>query len=107
MNDGKDYKTTKTIVVRRPTLGACIQASRTTVQAGKGVAFDSSCSIGIASKIAWDVRSDASPDLSLAQSPEAQYVHVFDTPGAYTVSLTLTDQFGNTDKKSVSITVTQ
>lgn len=106
MSDGKDYKTTKTIVVRRPTLGACIQASRTTVQAGKGVAFDSSCSIGIPSKIAWDVRSEASPDLSLAQSPEAQYVHVFETAGTYKVTLTLTDQFNNTDARSVTITVT-
>lgn len=106
MSDGKDYKTTKTIVVRRPTLGACIQASRTTVQAGKGVAFDSSCSIGIPSKIAWDVRSEASPDLSLAQSPESQYVHVFETVGTYRVTLTLTDQFNNTDARSVTITVT-
>ncbi len=106
MPDGKDYKAQRTIVVRRPPLGACVQASRTTVQAGKGVAFDSSCSIGIPVKIQWDVRADSAPDLSLAQSPEAQYVHVFDTPGAYTVTLTVTDQFGNTDVKKTSILVT-
>jgi PKD repeat protein len=106
MSDGKDYKTQKTIIVRRPPLGACIQASRTTVQAGKGVAFDSACSIGIPVKIEWDVRSDSAPDLSLAQSPEAQYVHVFDAPGTYTVTLTITDQFGNVDSRKTSITVT-
>lgn len=106
MNDGKDYKTQKTLIVRRPSLSACIQESRTTVQAGKGVVFDSSCSIGMPSRVLWDVRNDISPLMSVAQSPEAQYVHVFEQAGTYTVTLTIFDQFGNSNKKTTSILVT-
>ncbi len=103
---GKEFSAERTIVVRRPTLSSCITSSRTKVQAGKGVEFDSACSTGFPLTFVWDVRSDANPKVTLAQGPTAKYIHVFDVAGVYTVSLTLTDEWGNEDSSSVSITVT-
>ncbi|MBI1812426.1 PKD domain-containing protein [Candidatus Peregrinibacteria bacterium] len=106
MASGKPYSAQKTLVVRRPSLSACLTSSRVKIQAGEGIAFDASCSTGSPSSMLWDVRYDAQPDTVLAQSNDAKYDHVFDTPGAYTVTLTVKDAFGNADKQSVSITVT-
>ncbi len=103
---GKEFSTERTIVVRRPALSACITSSRTKVQAGKGIEFDSACSTGFPLTFVWDVRADANPKVTLAQGPTAKYIHVFDAPGTYTVSLTLTDEWGNDDSTSVPITVT-
>ncbi len=103
---GKEFEADRTIVVRRPPLDACITSSRVRVQAGKGVEFDSDCSTGVPQTYVWEIRNDASPSVVLAQSPAAKYVHVFEAPGTYTVSLTLKDQWNNQDSSSVSITVT-
>jgi PKD repeat protein len=103
---GKTYTATRTIVVRKPTLSACLETSRMKVQTGKGVEFDSGCSTGTPSSYLWDVRYDAQPNVVLAQSTTPKYVYVFDNAGTYTVSLTVKDQFGNEDSKSVTITVT-
>ncbi len=106
MVSGKEFTAQRTIVVRRPPLDACITSSRTRVQAGKGVEFDSSCSTGAPQTYVWEVRDDANPNVVLAQGPAAKYIHVFETPGVYTVSLLLRDQWGNQDTSSVSISVT-
>lgn len=105
MSDGKDYRTTRKIVVRLPTLTACFTASRTTVQVGQGVDFDPSCTLGAPTSLLWDIRSESNPALSLAQSENQNYSYVFDTPGTYQVSLTLEDSFDNKDTKTVTITV--
>ena len=105
LTSGKDFSVDRTIIVRRPTLSACITASRLTVEVNKGVEFDSTCSTGIPSSLLWDVRRDDQPEVVQAQSSDETYVYVFDEPGDYTVTLTLKDSFGNQDKKSVSITV--
>ncbi|HLD71587.1 MAG TPA: PKD domain-containing protein, partial [Candidatus Peribacteraceae bacterium] len=45
MASGKEYTTQKKVVVRKPLLDACIQASRTlTVRVGQGIRFDPFCS---------------------------------------------------------------
>ncbi len=106
MTSGKQYNAKKTIVVRRPTLAACLTASRVTVQQGKGVEFDSSCTTGTPTAIAWDVRNTDQPNIIVSQSPDSVYVHVFDAPGTYTVTLAVTDASGAQDSKSITITVT-
>ncbi len=102
---GKNFTTQRTIVVRKPTLTACLTASRLTLQAGKGVEFDSSCSTGDSSSLLWDIRRDDDPDVVQAQSSDPTYVYVFDEPGEYTVSLSLKDSYGNQDKKTITISV--
>lgn len=102
---GKELTVQKTIIVRKPTLSACITASRLSVDAGKGVEFDSSCSTGAPAAALWDIRRDDTPDVVQGQSSEADYIYVFQEPGNYTVTLTLKDAFGNLDKKSIAITV--
>lgn len=106
MTDGKDFKATRKLVVRRPTLSSCFTASRTTVQVGKGVEFEASCSVGTPTSYLWDIRGNDKPDLPLGQSAERGYSFVFDTPGTYQVTLTLADAFENKDSKTVEITVT-
>ncbi len=106
MASGEDAIAKRTIIVRRPALDACITASRLQLQVGQGVEFNSSCSTGIPSSYLWDVRSDAQPDVVLAQSPNAKYVYAFDTPGSYTVKLTVKDDWGNESSDAVSLTVT-
>ncbi len=102
---GKEFTVQRTIVVRKPTLSACITASRLTVDAGKGVSFDSSCSAGSPTSALWDVRRDDDPEIVHGQSSEERYIHVFQDPGEYTVTLTLRDSFGNQDVKTIAITV--
>ncbi len=103
---GKEFTATRKIVVRKPTLRACLTTSRLRVTAGKGVEFDSACTAGAPSSILWDVRYVPQPDVVVAQSALKQYVHVFENTGEYSVTLTVSDQFGNSDTKSVTITVT-
>ncbi len=103
---GKEFVATRTIVVRKPSLSSCIVTSRLRVQVGRGVEFDSSCTAGTPTSYLWDVRYDPQPDTSIAQSPSPKYVHVFSTPGTYTVTLTVKDAYGNQSAKDVSITVT-
>ncbi len=105
LTSGKNFSVDRTIIVRRPTLSACITASRLTVEVGKGVEFDASCSTGVPQSTLWDVRRDDQPEVVQAQSSDQTYVYVFEEPGDYTVTLALKDEFGNQDKKSVSITV--
>lgn len=107
MTSGKEFTARRTIIVRKPVLSACLTASRLRVQARKGVEFDSSCSTGEISSLLWDVRSDDAPDVVQAQSEDPAYVYVFDAPGDYTITLSLKDSYGNQDKKTVSITVTE
>jgi PKD repeat protein len=103
---GDEYSANRTIVVRKPSLSACLNASRVTVQAGKGIEFDSSCSTGVPQSYLWDVRREDQPDIVQAQSALQNYVHVFNDPGVYTVSLILKDKWGAQDRTSLSITVT-
>lgn len=103
---GKEVSVQRTLVVRKPTLSACLTASRLSVQAGKGIEFDSGCSTGEPTSLLWDVRRTSDPDTVQAQSGDATYVYVFEEPGEYTVTLFLKDEYKNQDKKSVTITVT-
>ncbi len=103
---GREFTAKRTIVVRKPTLSACLTASRLRVQSGKGVEFDSSCSTGEISSLLWDVRRNDASDVVQAQSSDPTYVYVFNEPGDYTVTLSLKDSYGNQDVKTVAISVT-
>lgn len=102
---GKSFTADKTMIVRRPTLSACITASRLEVEVGKGIEFDSTCSTGDPSSLLWDVRRDDQPTVVQAQSNDEVYVYVFEETGDYTVTLSLKDSFGGQEKKTVSISV--
>lgn len=96
--DGKEYITTKTIVVQPPILEPCILPSRTEGNAPLGVKFSMECSVGNFESWLWDFGDGAQSD---AQSP----IHVFDEPGEYTVTLTFTDAEGEEQTASVDISV--
>lgn len=96
---GEEFRTNKTIVVRAPQLSACILPSRTSGKAPMGVEFRSDCSTGTFSSILWDFGDQS-------QSDQPSPIHVFDTPGTYRVSLTVTDTSMRTATNSVTITVT-
>lgn len=102
---GKEFTVDRTIIVRRPTLSACITATRLAVEVGKGIQFDSSCSTGARTSLVWDVRKDDQADTIQAQSSDPVYVYIFEEPGDFSVTLTLKDANGVEDKKTVSILV--
>lgn len=105
LTSGKEFTAQRTLIVRRSPLSACITASRLTVEAGKGVEFDSSCSTGKPESLLWDVRRDDDPERVQGQSGDPRYVFVFEEPGTYTVTLTLRDAQGAPEKTAVMITV--
>ncbi|MDD4287325.1 MAG: PKD domain-containing protein [Candidatus Peribacteraceae bacterium] len=83
--NGKEYSTSKTIVVRAPVIDACITASRTEGKAPLGVQFLSDCStLGQKTTYAWDFGDGFSSD-------QKNPIHDFQRSGAYTVTLTLRD----------------
>jgi len=104
-SDGEEYEATRTIIVRKPALSACILPSRTSVEAGGAIRFDSSCSVGENVTYLWEVRATLDPTIPSAEGATAMYDHVFSQGGTYQVTLTLTDSKGNKDSKSVDITV--
>jgi PKD repeat protein len=107
LTSGKEFSVQRTIVVRKPVVIPCITPSRLTVEVGKGVEFDSSCSTAIdGSQRTWDVRSASEPTVVLAQGTGDVYVHVFNTPGEYVVTVSLSDQWSKEQKTSVTISVT-
>lgn len=80
---GKEFSAAKTIVVRAPSLDACIGASRTEGKAPLGIQFLSDCStVTDAVTYSWDFGDGWTSDLA---SP----THDFQKPGTYTVTLTL------------------
>lgn len=97
--DGKEYVTSKTIVVLPPVLKACILPSRTSGRAPLGIKFGAGCSVGEPQSMLWDF-GDGS------QTDEVEPVHVFEEPGDYTVTLTFTDSEGNEQSASVDISAT-
>ncbi len=95
---GKQYQTSRTIAVRPSQLTACLFPSRTSGSAPLGVQFTSSCSTGTITARLWDFGDGA-------QSDEVEPIHVFDKPGQYTVTLTVTGGDGRKAEQSVTITV--
>lgn len=103
---GREFIGQQTLIVRRPTLDACISASRLRgLKVGDGVEFDSSCSTGIPSTVLWDVRLDALGGTVLAQSAGEKYIYVFEQPGTYTITLTIRDEWGNQSREILTLTV--
>jgi PKD repeat protein len=98
--DGKEYVTSRTIVVQPPILRACILPSRTSGKAPLGIKFATGCSVGDPSSVLWDF-GDGS------QTDEAEPIHVFEEPGDYTVTLTFTDAEDNEQSAQVDISATQ
>ena len=71
--------------------------------AGQPVTFDASDSFDFDGKIvayAWDFNGDGKPDAT-----GVKVTHTFTTPGTYKVTLTVTDNDGNTDSLTDTITV--
>lgn len=95
---GKQYQTSRTIAVRPSQLTACLFPSRTSGAAPLGVQFTSACSTGTVTSRLWDFGDGA-------QSDEVEPIHVFDKPGQYTVTLTVTGAEGRKAEQSVPITV--
>lgn len=95
---GKDFRTTKTLVVREPLVKACILPSRTSGNAPLGIQFSGSCSTGESLSYLWDFGDSA-------QSDQPEPIHVYDNPGTYTATLTVTDTSGAKDTVPVTITV--
>lgn len=94
---GKQFSTTRTIVVRAAPIQACILPSRLRGTTPLAVEFSSSCSTGNIRRLLWDF-GDGS------QTDEIQPIHVFQRPGVYDVSLTITDGAGASSVTKVSIT---
>lgn len=97
-NSGKQFQTSRTIAVRAPVLAACLLASRTSGPAPLGVQFTSSCSTGTVHERLWDF-GDGS------QTDEEEPIHVFEEPGTYTVTLTITDDAKRSSTESVTLSV--
>lgn len=106
MASGKAYTAERTIIVRKPTLSACITASRLRTQVGGGVQLNSDCSTGVPVSTLWDVRLASTPQVVQAQSQDPVYVFIPEQPGDYTVSLILKDEWGNESRESLTLTVT-
>lgn len=95
---GKDYSASKTIVVRAPVIDACISASRTEGKAPLGIQFLSDCStLGQHTTYSWDFGDTFSSD-------QKNPIHDFQSPGSYTVILTLRD--GDSVSTSDPLTIT-
>lgn len=97
--EGQSYEARKTIVVRSPTLDACVFPSRTVGTTPMGVRFDASCSTGTITTYQWDFGDGAT-------SEQAQPIqdHVYTAPGTYTVHLEVSDNQGNISQANVTIT---
>ncbi|MEI8230642.1 MAG: PKD domain-containing protein [Candidatus Peregrinibacteria bacterium] len=96
---GKEFYASKTIVVRAPSLDACIGASRTEGKAPLGIQFTSDCSTATDAAIySWDFGDGWTSD---AKAP----THDFQKPGTYTVILTLKDGTASAVSDPLSITV--
>jgi len=98
--DGRSLEARKTIVVRAPTLHACIFPSRTTGGVPMGVRFDASCSTGSIQKYLWTFGDGAT-----SEQVTGIQDHVFERAGIFTVLLEITDGKGNFDQETVTITV--
>jgi PKD repeat protein len=95
--DGKEFVTTKTIVVLPPILRPCILPSRTKGRAPLGIKFSIDCSVGDPASILWDFGDDS-------QTDEESPVHVFEDAGEYDVTLTFADGEGNEQSATVTVT---
>ena len=72
-----------------------------TVEVGETVNFDGSGSTGSSLSYSWDFGTDATPATGTGAMPSCSY----STPGAKTVTLTVTDAMGATASDTVTITV--
>lgn len=95
--DGEVFEAKKSVIVRASVLDACIFPSRNTGRVPFGVKFYSDCSAGRVATYLWDF-GDGS------QSEEPSPSHVFQRPGAYTVTLTIRDGQNGEDTTSTAIT---
>jgi PKD repeat protein len=93
---GRQFTTTKTLLVRAPILKSCFTPSRTSGVAPMGVSFLTECITGTPAVYQWDFGDGATSTLS---SP----IHTFTVPGEYTVTLTISDATGKSSKYSVRI----
>lgn len=95
---GKEYSSSKTIVVRAPVIDACITPSRTDGKAPLGIQFFSDCStLGQQTSFLWDFGDGFSSD-------QKNPIHDFQQAGTYTVTLTLRD--GDSVSQSDPLTIT-
>lgn len=95
---GNEKRTTRTIVVRAPSLQARILASRLSGQVPLAVEFDGGPSAGNIMRYQWDFGDQSENDGKTV-------THVYTTAGVYTARLTVTDVSGSTATTTVSITV--
>ncbi len=98
-SDGKEYSSSKKLVVRAAALQACFQPSRTSIASGQSVDFDAGCTTGAAAKYLWDFDDASTTD-------EQHPIHLFTSTGVHTVKLLVEDASGVRSTYSISITVT-
>ncbi len=96
---GKEFSSSKTIVVRAPVIDACISASRTDGKAPLGIQLSSDCStLGQQTTYMWDFGDGFSSDKN---NP----IHDFQKTGTYIVTLTLHDGDSVAISEPLTITV--
>jgi PKD repeat protein len=98
--DGRSFEARKTIVVRSPTLDACIFPSRVSGIAPMGVRFDASCSTGKIEKYLWNYGDGKTNEQAVATQD-----YVFMQPGTYKVRLEVRNGQGGVSEETVTITV--
>jgi PKD repeat protein len=99
----KTYDASSTIVVLPPRLDACFVPSRTSGRMdGKpfGVSFDRTCTTGIMERVRWDFGDGAQSD-----DASPRVVHVYESPGQFTVTLTVQDAQRSQSSTTTQITI--
>jgi len=95
---GAKAETTQNIFVREIPLRACFTPSRAAGPAPLSVTFDPQCATGAIANYHWNFGDGA-------ESTAHKTAHTFETPGAYTVILEVTDSKNNVNSSSQVITV--
>jgi PKD repeat protein len=100
VGDDGTTDTAETVITIRPvSLTSCFTVNTNSGTAPVYLSVDPSCSTGTISSYEWDFGDD---EISFDRKPE---IHVYDTPGTYTVTLEVSEESGVLDSFSNTITV--
>jgi PKD repeat protein len=99
--DDTSVSSTPTVTVQDSTPPAASAGPETTIDEGQSVSFDGTGSMDNVGIVSYDWDFDDDGTTATGQTTS----HTFDSPGTYTVELTVTDAAGNTDTDTVEVTV--